>query len=184
MEKQLSEKKAAVLLTNGFEQSEFEVPVEALREAGIIVEVISIKKGIIKGWKDGNWGDEFIVDLEIEKAITTDYDVLLLPGGVINSDKLRAHESAVKFVTNFYEQGKPIAAICHAPWILINAGIVKGKRLTSYPSLKVDLINAGAEWVDEEVVATDNLITSRNPKDLPTFCAKMIEGINNGMHVF
>ena|ERR1035437_1587471 len=184
MEMQISEKKAAVLVTNGFEQSEFEVPIETLREEGISVVVISIKKGIVKGWKDGNWGDDFIVDLEIENALTSDYDLLVLPGGVINSDKLRTNDSAVKFVSNFYEQGKPIAAICHAPWILINAGIVRGKQLTSYATLKLDLINAGAEWVDEEVVVTNNLITSRSPKDLSAFCAKMIEGINNGIQVF
>ena len=175
MEKQLNEKKAAILATDGFEQSEFEKPIEALKKAGIIVDVISLKTGTIKGWKEKNWGDEFTVDKSIDNAMSTDYDILVLPGGVINSDSLRVNESAVKFTTDFFEQGKPIAAICHAPWILIETGKLKGKRLTSYKTLKTDLINAEADWRDEEVVVDNGLITSRSPKDLPAFCKKMIE---------
>jgi len=184
MERQLNEKKAAVLATDGFEQSEFEVPIKALRDDGVSVDVISISKGSITGWKNRNWGDKFKVDVEIEDALTTDYDLLVLPGGVMNSDKLRMNVQAVKFVANFFEQSKPIAAICHASWILIEAGIVRGKQVTSYPSLKTDLMNAGAEWVDQEVVMENNLITSRNPKDLPAFCSKIIEAINRGKQRF
>ena len=177
MENKLKEKKAAVLATDGFEQSEFEIPIEALKKEGILIDVISLKNGTIKGWKDNNWGDEFSVDKSIDIALVKDYDLLLLPGGVMNSDKLRVNEAAVEFVTVFFEQGKPIAAICHAAWILIETGKLKGKRLTSYKTLKTDLINAGADWKDEEVVVDNNLITSRFPKDLPAFCKKMIEEI-------
>jgi len=183
MEKQLNEKKAAILATDGFEQSEFEKPIEALKKEGIAVDVISLKKGTIKGWKEKNWGDEFKVDKSIDTAMSTDYDILVLPGGVINSDSLRVNELAVKFVTDFFEQGKPIAAICHAPWILIETGKLKGKWLTSYKTLKTDLINAGADWKDEEVIVDKGLITSRSPKDLPAFCKKMIEKIKEGIHV-
>ena len=183
MEKQLNEKKAAILATDGFEQSEFEKPIEALKKEGIAVDVISLKKGTIKGWKEKNWGDEFKVDKSIDTAMSTDYDILVLPGGVINSDSLRVNELAVKFVTDFFEQGKPIAAICHAPWILIETGKLKGKLLTSYKTLKTDLINAGADWKDEEVIVDKGLITSRSPKDLPAFCKKMIKEIKEGIHV-
>jgi len=182
MKNQLNEKKAAILATDGFEQSEFERPIEALKKEGIAVDVISLKKGSIKGWKEKNWGDEFKVDKSIDDAVSADYDVLVLPGGVINSDSLRVNESAIKFVTEFFEQGKPIAAICHAPWILIETGKIKGKRLTSYKTLKTDLINAGADWKDEEVVVDNGLVTSRTPKDLPAFCKKIIEEIKEGIH--
>lgn len=177
MKNQLNKKKAAILATDGFEQSEFEKPIEALKNEGIAVDVISLKEGTIKGWKEKNWGDEFKVDKSIDDAMSADYDLLVLPGGVINSDSLRVNEKAVKFVKTFFEQGKPIAAICHAPWILIETGKLKGKRLTSYRTIKTDLINAGADWKDEEVVVDNGLITSRSPKDLPAFCKKMIEGI-------
>jgi len=172
-------KKVAILATDGFEQSEFEKPMEALKDEGISVDVISLKKGTIKGWKETKWGDDFKVDLTIESAQSVDYDLLVLPGGVINSDFLRTNEPSVKFVTDFFEQGKPIAAICHAPWLLIETGLLKGKRLTSYKSIKTDLNNAGAVWIDEEVVVDKNLITSRSPKDLPAFCKKMIEKIKD-----
>ena len=183
MKKPLNKKKAAILATDGFEQSDFEVPIEALKKEGIKVDVISLKTGIIKGWKEKNWGDEFKVDKFIDKAISTDYDLLVLPGGVMNSDSLRVNESAVNFVNEFFEQRKPIAAICHAPWILIETGKLKGKWLTSYKTLKTDLINAGAEWKDEEVVVDGRLITSRSPKDLPAFCKKIIEEIREEIHV-
>ena len=175
MKKQLNEKKAAILATDGFEQSEFEKPIEALKKAGIIVEVISLKTGTIKGWKEKDWGDEYKVDVTIDKALSTNYDILVLPGGVMNTDTLRTNESVVKFVSDFFEQGKPIAAICHAGSILIETGLLKGKKMTSYKSIKTDLINAGVNWVDEEVVVDDKLITSRYPKDLPAFWKKIIE---------
>lgn len=183
MENHFSEKRAAVLATNGFEQSEFEKPIEALKNERIAVDVISLKTGTIKGWKDKNWGDEFKVDKTVDTAVSSDYDLLVLPGGVINSDSLRVNESAVKFVKSFFEQGKPIAAICHAPWILIETGKLKGKKVTSYKTLRTDLINAGAEWKDEEVVVDNGLITSRTPKDLRAFCKKMMEEIKKDIHL-
>jgi protease I len=182
MKKLLVNKKAAILITNGFEQSEFEKPVIALKKAGAAVDIISFKKGHIKGWKDKNWGNVFNVDKSLETALSADYDILVLPGGVINSDALRVNELAVKFVTEFFEQGKPIAAICHAPWILIETGKLKGRNVTSYKTLKTDLLNAGALWQDEEVVVDNNLITSRTPKDLHAFCKKMIESITEVTH--
>jgi protease I len=182
MKKQINKKRVAVLATDGFEQSEFKKPIEALKKEGVTIDVISIKEGKIKGWKEKNWGDEFKVDKSIDTAKSSDYDLLVLPGGVINSDSLRVNELAVKFVSDFFDQGKPIAAICHAPWILIETGKLKGKRLTSYKTIKTDLINAGADWRDEEVVVDNGLITSRSPKDLPAFCKKMIEGIKEGIH--
>lgn len=182
MKKLLNGKKAAILVTNGFEQSEFEKPVIALKKAGVAVDVISFKKGHIKGWKDKNWGNVFNVDKSLETAISADYDILVLPGGVLNSDALRVNPLAIKFVSEFFEQGKPVAAICHAPWILIETGKIKGKQLTSYPTLKTDLLNAGADWKDEEVVVDNGLITSRSPRDLHAFCKKMIQGIILGIN--
>ena len=175
MEKQLNRKRVAVMATDGFEQSEFEEPIETLKKEGISVDVISLKEGTIKGWKEKNWGDKFKVDVTIDKVLSTDYDMLILPGGVMNTDTLRTNESVVKFVSDFFEQGKPVAAICHAGSILIETGLLKGKQLTSYKSIKTDLINAGADWKDEEVVVDNKLITSRSPKDLPAFCEKIIE---------
>jgi len=175
MEKQLNRKRVAVMATDGFEQSEFEEPIETLKKEGISVDVISLKEGTIKGWKEKNWGDKFKVDVTIDKVLSTDYDMLILPGGVMNTDTLRTNESVVKFVSDFFEQGKPVAAICHAGSILIETGLLKGKQLTSYKSIKTDLINAGADWKDEEVVEDHKLITSRSPKDLPAFCEKIIE---------
>jgi len=175
MEKQLNKKRVAVMVTDGFEQSEFKKPIKALKNEGILVDVISLKEGNIKGWKETKWGDKFKVDKTIDNALSTDYDMLVLPGGVMNTDSLRTDESAVKFVADFFEQGKPIAAICHAGSILIETGLLKGKQMTSYKSIKTDLINAGVDWKDEVVVVDNKLITSRSPKDLPAFCKKMIE---------
>jgi protease I len=175
MEKQLNKRRVAVMATDGFEQSEFKKPIKALKKEGILVDVISLKEGKIKGWKETKWGDKFKVDVTIDKALSTNYDMLVLPGGVMNTDSLRTDESVVKFVSEFFEQGKPIAAICHAGSILIETGLLKGKQMTSYKSIKTDLINAGVEWKDEEVVVDNKLITSRSPKDLPAFCRKMIE---------
>jgi len=175
MEKQLNKKRVAVMATDGFEQSEFKKPIKALKNEGILVDVLSLKEGKIKSWKETKWGDEFKVDVTIDKALSTNYDMLVLPGGVMNTDSLRTDESVVKFVSEFFEQGKPIAAICHAGSILIETGLLKGKQMTSYKSIKTDLINAGVDWKDEEVVVDNKLITSRYPKDLPAFCRKMIE---------
>jgi len=175
MEKLLNKKRVAVMATDGFEQSEFEKPIKALKKEGILVDVLSIKKGKIKGWRETKWGEKFKVDNTFDNALSTDFDMLVLPGGVLNTDFLRTNESAVKFAAEFFEQGKPIAAICHAGSILIETGFLKGKQMTSYKSIKTDLINAGVNWKDEEVVVDNKLITSRNPKDLPAFCKKMIE---------
>ena len=175
MEKQSNKRRVAVMATDGFEQSEFKKPIKALKKEGILVDIISLKEGKIKGWKKTKWGNKFKVDVIIDNAHSTDYDMLVLPGGVMNTDTLRTDESVIKFVSDFFEQGKPVAAICHAGSILIETGLLKGKQLTSYKSIKTDLINAGADWKDEEVVVDNKLITSRSPKDLPAFCEKIIE---------
>lgn len=171
----LQGKKIAILATDGFEQSELLKPKQALEEAGAQVSVVSLKSGEIKGWNENNWGDTVAVDLTVEQAKAEDFDALQLPGGVMNPDKLRVNEQAVAFVKSFFEAGKPVAAICHAAWTLINAEVVKGREMTSYPPLQKDLENAGAKWVDKEVVVDNNLITSRNPDDIPAFNKKMIE---------
>ena len=178
----LSSKKVAVLAANGFEQSELQKPVDVLKEAGAEVHIISLQRGTIKGWKDKNWGDDVKVDKTVDEASANDYDALVLPGGVMNPDQLRRDERAVKFVGDFMNQKKPVVAICHAPWTLIETGRLKGRTLTSFPSLKTDLINAGANWVDEEVVVDNGLVTSRKPDDLPAFCKKMIEEIAESKH--
>lgn len=178
----LNTKRVAILVTNGFEQSEFEEPLKALKKEGASVDVISLKKGKIKAWKDKNWGDEFEATVGIEEADSDNYDALVLPGGVMNPDTLRTNEDVVSFVKNFMEDEKPVAAICHGPWTLIETGLLKGRRMTSYKSIKTDLINAGVEWVDEKVVVDDGLVTSRSPEDLAAFCGKMIEEIAEGVH--
>jgi len=175
MEELINKKRVAVLATNGFEQSEFKKPIKALKKEGFLVDVISLKKGKIKGWKNTKWGNKFKVDETINQALSSNYDMLVLPGGVMNTDTLRTDELAVRFVTEFFEQDKPVAAICHAGSILIETGLLKGKQMTSYKSIKTDLINAGADWKDEEVVVDNNLITSRTPKDLPAFCKCIID---------
>lgn len=180
--KDVSSKKVAVLATNGFEQSEFEEPVKALKDAGAEVHVVSLKEGEIKGWKEKNWGDSFKVDKTVADVKADDYDALVLPGGVMNPDQLRMNKDAVTFVSDFMSSGKPVAAICHGPWTLVETGALKGRTVTSYPSIKTDLVNAGAIWVDEEVVTDNGLVTSRTPKDLPAFCRKMLEEIAEGEH--
>jgi len=182
MKKSLKGKIVAVLVTDGFEESEFTKPIEALKEAEAEVIVISPKSGSVRSWTNKNWGNDYPVDQPIEEADSHDYDALVLPGGVMNTDKLRMNEQVVNFVTGFFDDGKPIAAICHGPWTLIETGELKGRKMTSYPSLKTDLTNAGAEWVDEEVVVDNGLVTSRNPNDLPAFCEKMVEEIAEGVH--
>ena len=177
MENQTKKKRVAILATDGFEQSELKKPLKALKKEGILVDVISLKKGKIKGWKNTKWGEKIKVDVTIDVAICADYDLLVIPGGVMNTDTMRTNEPAVKFVTGFFEQKIPIAAICHAGSILIETGLLKGKQMTSYKSIKTDLKNAGADWKDEEVVVDKGLITSRCPKDLPAFCESIIKMI-------
>ena len=175
MAEQLKNRKIAVLATDGFEQSELIEPRDSLRKAGAQVDVVSPKSGKIRGWKTDDWGDEVAVDVELEKADPEGYDALVLPGGVINPDSLRTEAAAVGFVRSFFEQHKPVAAICHGPWTLVEADVLEGRRVTSYASIRRDLANAGAQWVDEAVVVDDGLITSRTPKDLPAFIEKTIE---------
>lgn len=175
-------KRIAILATDGFEESELKSPKEAMEKEGFTVEIISEKEGKIKAWKDGNWSNEYKVDSTVQNAKASDYDALLLPGGVINPDKLRRNEDALKFVKHFFEQKKPVAAICHGPQTLISAGVVKGRKMTSFSSIKDDLINAGANWVDEEVVVDQGFVTSRTPDDLPAFNSKLIEEIKEGKH--
>lgn len=182
MENALKGKKVAILATHGFEQSELQQPLETLLHAGALVEIISLKKGKIKAWKDKNWGDEFDAVRGIDEVKSDQYDALVLPGGVMNPDTLRVNEDAVNFVADFIEEGKTLAAICHGPWTMIETGLLKGRRVTSFESIRTDLQNAGAIWEDEEVVVDNGLVTSRSPKDLPAFCKKMVEEIMEGIH--
>ncbi|HEY8461435.1 MAG TPA: type 1 glutamine amidotransferase domain-containing protein [Blastocatellia bacterium] len=175
MEKKLKEKKVAILVADGFEQVELTEPKKALEEAGAVAHIVSPNKASVKGWNHVEWGDEFPVDVALDEADPEDYDALLLPGGVMNPDKLRRNERALQFVRAFFNSDKPVAAICHGLWTLIDAGVVKGRRLTSYESIQTDLKNAGAEWVNEEVVVDNGLVTSRKPDDIPAFNRKMIE---------
>lgn len=178
----LKDKKVAILATHGFEESELLSPKEALEQAGAEVHVISMESGSIKGWKDKDWGKTVAVDKILADTDPNDYDALLLPGGVMNPDKLRLEKDAVAFASHFFEQGKPIAAICHGPQTLIETGMLKGREVTSFPSLQTDLQNAGATWTDQEVVVDRGLVTSRTPQDLPAFNKKMIEEIGEGIH--
>lgn len=178
----LNGKKVAIVSADGFEQSELFEPKKALEDAGAKVHVISMKDGKIKGWDKTDWGKSIDVDATFDDASPDEFDALMLPGGVINPDKLRMNAKAVRFVQAFVDAGKPIAAICHGPQTLIETGIVQGRTMTSWPSLKTDLINAGAEWVDQEVVADQGLVTSRKPDDIPAFNKKMIEEFAEGLH--
>ena len=182
MKESLQGKRVAILVADGFEQTELELPRQALDEAGALTEIVSTKGGMVRGWKHTEWGDQFEVDRTLAQTDPHEYDALLLPGGVMNPDKLRANTEAVEFVRDFFRHGKPVAAICHGPWTLINAGVVEGRRMTSYASIKADLENAGADWVDEEVVVDNGLVTSRQPSDLPAFNRKMIEEFAEGPH--
>jgi protease I len=178
----LDGKKVAIVVTDGFEQVELTSPKEALEREGAICEIVSPKEGKVKGWKHVEWGDELPVDVPLAQAKADDYDALMLPGGVMNPDKLRVMPEMRKLVKSFFDAGKPVAAICHGPWSLIDAGVIEGRKVTSWPTLETDLVNAGAEWVDEEVVVDDGLVTSRKPDDLPAFNAKMIEEFAEGLH--
>jgi protease I len=174
-DKQLQGLKVAILATDGVEQVELLKPREALKQAGAETKVVSPKSGKIKGWDHTEWGEQIPVDLELSNANPQDFDALLLPGGVQNPDKLRMEPKAVQFVKSFFQAGKPVAAICHAPWMVLEAGEAKGLKITSWPSLKTDLKNAGAEWVDEEMVRDKNVVSSRKPDDIPAFNRGMIE---------
>jgi deglycase len=182
MANELRGKRVAALVDDGFEQVELVQPKEALEKAGAQVDVVSPQPKKVKGWKHTDWGDQIPVDRKLEDVTAGEYDALLLPGGVMNPDRLRINEKAVLFVRAFVEAGKPVAAICHAPWTLIDAGAVRGRTMTSWPSLATDLRNAGAEWVDEECVVDNGLVTSRKPEDIPAFNRKMIEEFAEGWH--
>ena len=180
--KSLNEKRVAILTENGFEEVELTSPKQALEEAGATVEIISPQKEKVKGWNHDHWSIELKVDKNINDANAEDYDAIVLPGGVLNPDKLRTNRKAVEFAQHFLESGKPVAAICHGPQTLIETGLLEGRTMTSYPSLQTDLKNAGADWVDREVVVDNGLITSRKPDDLKAFNKKMIEEISEGVH--
>ena len=167
--------KVAILVTDGFEQVELTEPKKALDEARAETRIVSPKEDQVRGWNFTNWGEKFSVDVKLDEAKPEDFDALLLPGGVINPDVLRIQPKAIAFVKAFFDAGKPVASICHGPWTIIETGAARGRRMTSWPSLKSDLENAGADWVDEEVVLDRNLVTSRKPADIPVFNAKMIE---------
>jgi protease I len=178
----LNGKRVAILATDGVEQVELTEPRKALEETGATVQLVSPKRGKIKGWQHDHWGDELKVDVLLDEARAENYDALMLPGGLMNPDQLRMNEKAVQFVRSFFSAGKPVAAICHASWMLVEADVVRGRTVTSWPSLRTDLRNAGADWVDREVVTDEGLVTSRKPDDLPAFNKKMIEEFAEGIH--
>ncbi len=182
MANQLDGKRVAFLFTEGVEQAELTEPLEAVRKAGAEADLISIEKGEVEAWKHFDKGEKFKIDHAVSEVDPSDYDGLVLPGGVANPDQLRLDQDAVKFVRGFFEQKKPVGVICHGPWMLVEAGVAKGRKVTSWPSLQTDLRNAGAEWVDQEVVVDSGLVTSRKPDDLPAFCAKIIEELAEGRH--
>jgi protease I len=182
MAKKLEGKKVAIVVTDGFEEVELTSPKQALESEGAICEIVAPKEGKVKGWRHVEWGDELPVDVPLAHANVDDYDALVLPGGVMNPDKLRVIPDMQQLVRSFFAAGKPVAAICHGPWSLIDAGVVEGRTVTSWPSLERDLVNAGAHWVDQEVVVDAGLVTSRKPDDLPAFNAKVIEEIAEGAH--
>jgi len=179
---QITGKKIAILATNGFEQSELEVPRDRLKAAGATVHVVSPEKGEIRGWQMKDWGRPVKVDKALDEVKADDYDAIVLPGGQINPDLLRVNDKALKFIRAFYDQKKIVAAVCHAPWLLIETGIIKGRKATSYKSIKTDVINAGGKWEDSQVVNDQGVITSRNPGDLEAFSNKIIEEVSEGRH--
>jgi len=178
----LQNKRVAILAADGFEQVELEKPRKALEDAGATTEIVSPSTGKIQGMNHEKKGDTVTVDVPLEKANVTDYDALMIPGGLINPDTLRSNKLALEFVRRFFAAGKPVAAICHAPWVLIDADLVKGRTLTSWPAIKTDVKNAGGTWVDREVVVDHGLVTSRKPDDIPAFNAKIIEEFKEGIH--
>ena len=173
--KELNGKKVAILVADGFEQVELTEPQRALEEAGAETVIVSPAQGKVKGWNHTEWGDELPVGLALDEARAESFDALLLPGGVMNPDKLRSNPKALKLVKSFFDAGKPVAAICHGPWILIDAGVAQGRQMTSYETIQMDLKNAGVRWEDREVVVDGNLVTSRKPDDIPAFNRAMIE---------
>ena len=179
---QLDGKRILILATNGFEQSELEVPRDRLKAAGARVDVVSPEKGEITGWDKTDWGRPVTVDKPLAQASAADYDAIVLPGGQINPDLLRVNPDALKLIKAFYDAGKTVAAVCHAPWLLIETGLAKGRKMTSYKSIKTDVINAVGQWEDSEVVTDNGVITSRNPGDLDAFSRKIIEEVKEGKH--
>jgi protease I len=182
MAKDIKGKKIAILTENGFEEVELTSPMNALEEAGAEVHIISPQKEKVKAWNHDHWSIELQVDKVLGEANPEDYDMLVLPGGVLNPDKLRLNKDAIAFAQHFIEQGKPLAAICHGPQTLIETGMLDGRTMTSYPAIKTDLVNAGVNWIDEEVVVDNGLVTSRSPEDLEAFNKKMLEELSEGKH--
>jgi protease I len=182
MEKKLKGKRVAILVADGFEQVELTGPKEALEDSGAETFIVSPAEKKVRAWDEDGWGGKFTVDVPLPEASSRNFDALLLPGGVMNPDKLRLQPKAIEFIREFFNAGKPVGAICHGPWTLINAGVAKGRRMTSYPSIKQDLINAGVDWVDEVVVVDNGLVTSRKPSDIPEFNRKLIEEFCEGVH--
>jgi protease I len=182
MANELKGKRIAFIAADGVEQVELTEPWKAVEQAGGEPELLSIKQGEIQGMNHLDKGDTFAVDALVSDADPTDYDGLVLPGGVANPDFLRMNEDAVRWIRNFFEQGKPVGVICHGPWTLVEADLVRGRTLTSWPSLRTDIRNAGGTWVDEECVVDRGLVTSRKPEDLPAFCAKIVEEFGEGVH--
>jgi protease I len=180
----LNGKRVAILATDGVEQVELTEPRKALDDAGATTIVVSPKEGNLKGWQHGQWGDDIPVDRLLSDASPNDFDALLLPGGVMNPDRLRMNKQAVQFVKGFFQAGKPVAAICHGPWLLVEADVVRNRALTSWPSLQTDIRNAGGDWVDREVVSDMGLVTSRKPDDIPAFNRKMIEEFSEGIQAW
>src|SRR3954447_362502 len=178
----LQGKKVAILATHGFEQSELEGPRDRLKKAGATVEIVSPASGEIRGWDKRDWGRPVKVDKTLDQVAAAEYDAVVLPGGQINPDLLRVEPKALKFIKDVFDAKKIVAAVCHAPWLLIETGIAKGRKMTSYKSIKTDVANAGAKWEDAEVVVDQGVITSRNPGDLEAFSAKIIEEIREGRH--
>ena len=178
----LDGKKVAILVTDGFEQVEMTKPRQALDEAGAETKIVSLKSGKIQGMNHTDKGDKFDVDLTLDEARPEEFDALLIPGGLMNPDALRSNDDALEFTRHFFREGKPVAAICHGPWVLIDAGVVRGRTLTSWPAIKNDVKNAGGKWINEEVVVDNGLVTSRKPDDIPAFNKKMIEEFCEGRH--